>query len=164
MELKMNQELPSNASINEQSKNVITVVSQEDAMANILYERSVIINGRAVKWTIRRTRRPNLLPPFARLRDFVGAATSTIERPPGFQLVKVLEFICRKQTVERIIEPMHAEYLVEYFAALDAGRVWKAKYIKGQMRFYLVNAVVSEKVFGWIGKCFSFAFKAKADE
>jgi hypothetical protein len=66
--------------------------------------------------------------------------------------------------MERIIEPMHAEFLVEYFEALHAGRSWRARIVKGQMRFYLVKAVVSEKVFGLISRCFSIAFKAKPDE
>jgi hypothetical protein len=98
--------------------------------------------------------------------DFGGHRNnfSNIERPPGFQLVKVLEFLCRRKTVERVIQPMHAEFLTEYYTATEGRHIWKARYIKAQMQFYLVYAVASEKVFSLIGKCFNSAFKAKSED
>ncbi len=84
-----------------------------------------------------------------------------IESPPGFTLVKFLEFFCCKKTVEYVIQPMHAEYLVEYYEALNVGRKKKAALIKFQMRFFLVTSVISSKLLSMLGQCIQAAFKAK---
>ena len=77
-----------------------------------------------------------------------------IERAPGFRLVEVLKFFCRRKTLENLIEPMHAEFLVEYFKALRGGQPLKAAYVKAQMHFFLVYAVISERVFKALGRMF----------
>lgn len=89
------------------------------------------------------------------------AEKEKIVNPPGFKLFKVLEFFCSKRTVEYVIEPMHAEYLVEYYEALSSGMKWKALYIKNKMNFFLVYGVVSSNLMSFVGKCIQAAIKSK---
>lgn len=77
-----------------------------------------------------------------------------IERAPGFRLVEILKFFCRRKTLENLIEPMHAEFLVEYFKALRGGEPVRAAYIKVQMHFYLVYAVITERILKALGRIF----------
>jgi len=87
-----------------------------------------------------------------------------IERAPGFRLVEVLKFFCRRKTWEHVIEPMHTDFLLEYYALLGAGRRRKAAVLQGQMHVCLVYAVVSERVLQALGTMFTGRFKAKPDK
>ena len=94
----------------------------------------------------------------------VASESPRLESAPGFQLLHVLEFFCRKKTVELILEPMHAEYLQEYFDALSENKNKKAKLIKLQMNYYLIRAVICEKLIGLIKEFVGLPFKAKSDD
>jgi hypothetical protein len=59
---------------------------------------------------------------------------------------------------------MHAEFLVEYYAALKDEQALKAAWIKTQMHFFLVYAVVSERVLQALGSVFAGRFKARSDK
>lgn len=77
-----------------------------------------------------------------------------IARAPGFRLVEILKFFCRRKTLENLIEPMHAEFLVEYFKALRGGEPVRAAYVKAQMHFFLVYAVITERILKTLGRIF----------
>ena len=87
-----------------------------------------------------------------------------IERAPGFRLVEVLKFFCRRKTWELVIEPMHTDFLLEYYAALGEGKRRKAGYLQAQMHVCLVYAVVSERVLQALGAMFTGRFKARPDK
>jgi threonine aldolase len=91
-------------------------------------------------------------------------AAHRLQRPPGFRLVEILKFFCRKKTSETLIEPMHAEFLTEYFSALKEKRYLKATYLAVQMHFYLVYAVLSERVLQALASVFTGRFKAKSEK
>jgi hypothetical protein len=76
---------------------------------------------------------------------------SHIQRPPGFRLAAILRFICRKKTWERVIEPMHADLLAEYYSVLNGGQRAKAALLQLQMPFYLVHTVLSERLLQMLG-------------
>lgn len=87
-----------------------------------------------------------------------------IERAPGFRLVEVLKFFCRRKTWELVIEPMHTDFLLEYYALLGAGRRRKAIVLQGQMHVCLVYAVASERVLQALGAMFTGRFKPRPDK
>jgi hypothetical protein len=87
-----------------------------------------------------------------------------IERAPGFRLVEVLKFFCRHKTCELVIEPMHADFLSEYYALLRTGQRRKAALLQCQMHACLVYAVVSERVLQAVGAMFTGRFKARPDK
>jgi hypothetical protein len=87
-----------------------------------------------------------------------------IERPPGFQLVKILELFCRRNTIEHVIEPMHAEWLVEYYEAIKEKNHAKAWSIKFRLHFWIVVTVLGKDAIDLIGKCVNLPFKAKSDD
>jgi hypothetical protein len=74
-----------------------------------------------------------------------------IQRPPGFRLAAILRFICREKTWERVIEPMHADLLAEYYSVLNGGQCAKAALLQLQMHFYLVHTVLSERLLQMLG-------------
>lgn len=76
---------------------------------------------------------------------------SHIQRPPGFRLAGILRFICREKTWERVIEPMHADFLAEYYSVLNGGHCAKAALLHLQMHFYLVHTVLSERLLQMLG-------------
>lgn len=87
-----------------------------------------------------------------------------IERAPGFRLVEVLKFFCRRKTWELVIEPMHTDFLLEYYALLGSGRRRKAAVLQAQMHACLVYAVVSERVLQAVGAMFTGRLKARPDK
>ena len=87
-----------------------------------------------------------------------------IERAPGFRLVEVLKFFCRRKTCELVIEPMHSDFLSEYYALLGTGQRRKAALLQCQMHAWLVYAVVSERVLQAVGAMFTGRFKARPDK
>ncbi|MBA5689392.1 hypothetical protein [Rugamonas apoptosis] len=90
-----------------------------------------------------------------------GGEAPKIESAPGYQIFKMLEMVCSKKTVEHVIEPLHAEFLHEYYQALEEKRKYKAAIINVKMKISLVYCVVSSKFFEIVGKCIQAAFKAK---
>ena len=91
-------------------------------------------------------------------------AAQLVERAPGFRLVEVLKFFCRRKTSELVIEPMHADFLLEYYALLRAGQRRKAAVLQAQMHVCLVAAVVSERVLQMLGTLFTGRVKARPDK
>jgi hypothetical protein len=87
-----------------------------------------------------------------------------IERAPGFRLVEILKFFCRRKTRELVIEPMHAEFLHEYYLALGDGERCKAVYLRAQMHVCILYAVASEKVLQALGAIFVSPFKSRPDK
>jgi len=93
-----------------------------------------------------------------------GSALQLVERAPGFRLVGVLKFFCRRKTSELVIEPMHADFLLEYYALLRAGQRRKAAVLQAQMHVCLVYAVVSERLLQMLGTLFTGRVKARPDK
>jgi hypothetical protein len=80
-----------------------------------------------------------------------GTGSRRIARAPGFGMVDILEFFCRKATVERVIAPLHKELLDEYYAALQERRERKAAYITLQIAYYLIKPVIGDRIIGLVG-------------
>jgi hypothetical protein len=95
---------------------------------------------------------------------FPGSRQHLVERAPGFRLVEVLKFFCRHKTWEHVIEPMHTDFLLEYYTLLGTGQRRKAAVLQGQMHVCLVYAVVSERVLQALGAMFMGRFKARPDK
>jgi len=122
-----------------------------------LYDIEAARRRRAYNW---RKRSLNIL-------HWLHAGPATrhpIERAPGFRLVEVLKFFCRHKTWEHVIEPMHTDFLLEYYAALREGKRRKAGYLQAQMHVCLVYAVVSERVLQAVSAMFTGRFKARPDK
>jgi hypothetical protein len=100
----------------------------------------------------------------ATLLRLPGSALQLVERAPGFRLVGVLKFFCRRKTSELVIEPMHADFLLEYYALLRAGERRKAAVLQAQMHVCLVVAVVSERVLQMLGTLLTGRVKARPDK
>lgn len=66
--------------------------------------------------------------------------------------------------MERLIEPMHAEFLFEYFAALQEKRRLKAGYVRLQIHWCLLKAVLTDRIVELIGSVISGRFRAKPDK
>ena len=98
------------------------------------------------------------------VRKWFPAHRPHIDRAPGFRLVEVLKFFCRRKTWELVIEPMHADFLLEYYSALGEGHRRKASYLQAQMHVCLVYAVVSERVLQALGTMFTGRLKARPDK
>jgi hypothetical protein len=89
---------------------------------------------------------------------------SKIERPPGFQLVRLLELFCRRKTIDNLVEPAHAEWLVEYYEAIKKKNYAIAWSIKIRMHFWILITVLGKDAISLIGKCVNLPFKAKSDD
>jgi hypothetical protein len=94
----------------------------------------------------------------------IEPAPKRIERAPGFRLVGLLKFFCRKSTAERLIDPMHAEFLMEYYTALQEGRQLKATWVSGQMHCCLVKAVLSDRIVELLGSIMSGRFRTRPEK
>jgi hypothetical protein len=51
-----------------------------------------------------------------------------IDRPPGWRLHALAVFLCKKKTLEQVVEPLLADLQHEYYTALAKGRPWKARW------------------------------------
>ena len=96
---------------------------------------------------------PNSVMLVARLASWLSASllrassedptksASRVSRPPGTLVLNVADFLVSPKTYERIYVEMVAEMQLEYFAALQQGRRWKARVARG--RGYLAIAWTS---------------------
>ena len=66
--------------------------------------------------------------------DRITRQESRITSAPGTKLIAFIRLIYSAKTVERIFDPIYADFCEEYFAALDAGEKWHARWI--QVRYY----------------------------
>lgn len=48
---------------------------------------------------------------------------------PSNKLIKLVLFVYSAKTIERIFDPIYADFCEEYFAALAAGEKWHARWI-----------------------------------
>ena len=53
---------------------------------------------------------------------------------PGAMLMAFIHFCYSAKTIERIFDPIYADFCEEYFAALAAGEKWHARWIR--VRYY----------------------------
>jgi hypothetical protein len=67
-----------------------------------------------------------------------------IQHAPGFRLVEFLGNLCHNTTLEKRLKPLHAEYLALHYEALKEKQYGKARWLKLQMRAYLVYTVFDE--------------------
>jgi len=49
---------------------------------------------------------------------------------PGSLLLRIAEFFCTKKSFEQVYSPIIADMWLEYFTALNAGRIWKARWMR----------------------------------
>ncbi len=59
---------------------------------------------------------------------------SQIGGPPGTKSMRLARFCYSAKTIERVFDPIYADFCEEYFAALAAGERWKARWIR--FRYY----------------------------
>ena len=57
-----------------------------------------------------------------------------IKSAPGARLLPFVRFCYSAKNVQRIFEPIYADFCEEYFAALSAGKKWHAHWIR--VRYY----------------------------
>ena len=60
--------------------------------------------------------------------------TSNVSKMPGTRLMALIRFCYSAKTIERIFDPIYADFYEEYFAALAAGKKWHAPWIR--VRYY----------------------------
>jgi hypothetical protein len=182
VELNMSDELANQKRDQQRAVNLPVLLHEQDSKASIqflnglvdglvdddLYPAENVHRQRGATWR-RRVSMEALLEMRKWLQhfDLHGAGQGMrlhIERAPGFRLVEVLKFFCRRKTWELLIEPMHTDFLLEYYSALEAGQRCKACYLQAQMHVCLVYAVASERVLQALGTIFVSPFKARPDK
>ena len=60
----------------------------------------------------------------------LAAIAAQSRRPPGAWCFALVDFFCGPKTLERIVQPIIAEYQEEYFTARAQGRTWKARWVR----------------------------------
>ncbi len=68
-----------------------------------------------------------------------------IKSAPGARLLPLVRLCYSAKSIEKIFEPIYADFCEEYFAALDAGEKWHAGWIR--VRYYK-NFVQAVSLFG----------------
>ena len=57
-----------------------------------------------------------------------------LRKPPGGNLLRIVDFLFSKRTLSLTFTPLVTDWRIEYFEALQEGRVWKARWIS--FRYY----------------------------
>lgn len=65
--------------------------------------------------------------------DFV-TDTPKLVRSPGTRIMRLIRFFYGKKSISRIFDPIHADFIEEYFEALEAGEKSKSRWIR--VRYY----------------------------
>jgi len=73
-----------------------------------------------------------------------------ISEAPGSILLSIVEFLYRPTTVEHTFRPIIADWRVEYFDALQQGRVLKARWITFRYTYSFITAMCASKVLSFI--------------
>ena len=70
-----------------------------------------------------------------------------IAKPPGSKLMEFVRFLYAAKSIERIFDPIYADFCDEYFTALAAGEKWHARWIR--VRYYK-DFVKAVGLFGFV--------------
>lgn len=72
---------------------------------------------------------------------------SSIEKAPGFRVLQVADFFCSPKTIDQVFEPLVSDWQEEYFAALNGGRWFKARWISIRYMWKALLAFGLSKLF-----------------
>lgn len=75
-----------------------------------------------------------------------------IKRAPGTGLISLVEFLYPPKTVEGVFRPLVADWRIEHFDALQANRIWKARWVSLRYRISFVTAMGLSKAFSIVRK------------
>lgn len=77
-------------------------------------------------------------------------SSARIKRAPGSILISLVELLYSPKTVEHTFKPIVADWRVEYFGALQQGRIWKARWISIRYIYNFALAMGLSKLFSFV--------------
>ncbi|QRY31157.1 hypothetical protein JVX96_24235 [Variovorax sp. PDNC026] len=83
------------------------------------------------------------------LRKRIRNRGAVVKRAPGYGLLRFLQMFCSKSFRELVLEALVAEYLSEYYEALNRKEYFHARWIAVKLHFWLLYSVFGG-VAGWV--------------
>ncbi len=92
------------------------------------------------------------------LRSRSRARPRVVRRPPGVSLLELARFCFSSKNFERVLQPIHSDFEVEYNEALAAGETGRAKMIRFRFTVTFVTNAVSLLPLKALRKIYDLAF------
>jgi hypothetical protein len=84
---------------------------------------------------------------------FAKISTLPLNEPPGHLVIKCSEFLLSRKEFESLIVPTVGDLREEYFIALAANRIWKARWVRVRGVWSLLAVVGLGRVFSLTSLC-----------
>lgn len=89
---------------------------------------------------------------FAALQSVVRSSRVRLQQPPGSIWLSLVDFLYSPTTVEKVFKPIVADWRTEYFEALKAKRMLKARWISFRYYWSMLKAMGISQVLSLLSK------------